>query len=141
MSINPYGADLFTAFYNSNDADIASQLVNERLSDSFQDHSPVFGAKPDKTGFENSVRFINKAFRQVYHVDRMIEQGDTVVAIWHAEVEHTGQFLHLPATGRLFSLNGITAYSLENGKITGHWEQFDQLSMLQALDIIPKLES
>ncbi|WP_406640193.1 hypothetical protein [Pectobacterium brasiliense] len=31
----------------------------------------------------------------------------------------------------------MTAYSLSDGKITGHWEQFDQLAMLQALDIIP----
>lgn len=137
MSINPYGSDLFTGFYNSNDAEIASQLVEQRLSGSFKDHSPVFGAKPTKAGFEASVRFINSAFKQVYHVDRMIEEGDTVVAIWHAKVEHVGEFLHLPATGKQFSLNGITAYSLSDGKITGHWEQFDQLAMLQALGIIP----
>lgn len=137
MSINPYGADLFTAFYNSNDAEMASQLVEQRLSGSFKDYSPVFGAEPNKTGFEASVRFINTAFKQVYHVERMIEQGDTVVAIWHADVEHVGQFLHLPATGKHFFLNGITAYSLSEGKITGHWEQFDQLAMLQALDMIP----
>lgn len=137
MSINPYGSDLFTGFYNSNDAEIASQLVKQRLSGSFKDHSPVFGAEPTKAGFEASVRFINSAFKQVYHVDRMIEEGDTVVAIWHAKVEHVGEFLHLPATGKQFSLNGITAYSLSDGKITGHWEQFDQLAMLQALGIIP----
>ncbi|AGN88258.1 ester cyclase [Enterobacter sp. R4-368] len=137
MSINPYGTDLFTAFYNSNDAEIASQLVEQRLSGSFKDHSPVFGAEPNKAGFKASVRFINSAFKQVYYVDRVIEQGDTVVAIWHAAVEHVGQFLHVPATGKHFSLNGITAYSLSDGKITGHWEQFDQLAMLQALDIIP----
>lgn len=137
MSINPYGTDLFTAFYNSNDAEIASRLVEQRLSGSFKDHSPVFGAEPNKAGFKASVRFINSAFKQVYYVDRVIEQGDIVVAIWHAAVEHAGQFLHVPATGKHFSLNGITAYSLSDGKITGHWEQFDQLAMLQALDIIP----
>lgn len=137
MSINPYGSDLFTGFYNSNDAEIASQLVEQRLSGSFKDHSPVFGAEPTKAGFEASVKFINSAFKQVYHVDRMIEEGDTVVAIWHAKVEHVGEFLHLPATGKQFSMNGITAYSLSDGKITGHWEQFDQLAMLQALGIIP----
>jgi len=137
MTINPYGTDLFTAFYNSNDAEIAAELVEQRLSSSFIDYSPVFGAEPNRVGFQASVRFINTAFKQVYHVERMIEEGDTVLAIWHAEVEHVGQFLHLPATGKQFTLNGITIYSLSEGKITGHWEQFDQLAMLQALDLIP----
>jgi predicted ester cyclase len=61
------------------------------------------------------------------------------VGIWHAEVEHVGQFMHLAATGRRFRLNGITAYSLRGGKITAHWEQFDLLTLLVTLGIVPPL--
>lgn len=137
MSINPFGSELFSAFYNVNNPDAASRLVAERVADDFVDHSPAFGASPDKAGFAHTVSFINSAFHQVYHIDRLIEQGDTVVALWHAEVEHVGQFMHVAATGRRFRLHGITAYALRDGRITQHWEQFDLLTLLVTLGVVP----
>ena len=139
MSINPFGKDLFTAFYNVNNPDAASRLVSERVAEDFVDHSPAFGASADKAGFTNTVSFINSAFHQDYHVDRLVEEGEIVVAFWHAEVEHVGQFMHLAPTGRRFRLNGITAYALRDGRITEHWEQFDLLALLVALGIVPPL--
>lgn len=139
MSINPHGTHLFADFYNGNDPAAAAQLAQERLTDDFVDHSPVFGATPDKAGFVGSVGFINSAFRQNYHVERMIEQGDTVVAIWTADVEHVGQFLHVAPAGKRFRISGITAYALRDGRIAAHWEQFDVLAILTALGIVPPL--
>lgn len=139
MSINPHGERLFADFYNCNDPAVAARLAEERLADDFIDHSPVFGATPDKAGFIQSVGFINSAFRQHYHVERMIEQGDTVVAIWTATGEHVGQFMHVAPTGARFPLKGITAYALRDGRITAHWEQFDVLAILTALGIVPPL--
>lgn len=139
MSFNPFGKELFAAFYNVNNPDAAIRLVAERVADDFVDHSPAFGAPADKAGFTNTVSFINSAFHQVYHVDQLVEQGDTVVAIWHAEVEHVGQFMHVAPTGRRLLLNGITAYALRDGKITQHWEQFDLLTLLVTLGIVPPL--
>lgn len=139
MSLNPFGTDLFTGFYNVNDPVAATRLATERLADNFVDHAPAFGATPDKAGFTSTVGFINSAFRQTYHVDRIVEQGDTVVAIWHADVEHVGKFLHVEPTGRRLLLKGITAYSLEGGLVTAHWEQFDVLSILVTLGIVPPL--
>lgn len=137
MSINPWGADLFTGFYNVNDPEAAARLAEARLADDFVDHAPAFGATPDKAGFAGTVAFINGAFRQTYHVERMVEQDDVVVAIWHAEVEHVGAFLHVAPTGRRFRVNGITAYALSDGRVTAHWEQFDILAILTALGIVP----
>ena len=139
MTCNPFGVGLFTDFYNGNDAAAAMQLVADRVSDSFVDHSPVFGATADKAGFAGSVGFINTAFQQKYNVLRMIEEGNTVVAIWDADVTHVGPFLHLEATGRSFRLEGITVYELNNGLVTAHWEKFDVLTILTALGIVPPL--
>jgi len=139
MSINPFGADLFAGFYNVNNPEAATRLVAERVADDFVDHAPAFGATPNKAGFAKTVGFINSAFRQVYHIDRLIEQGDTAVAIWHADVTHVGQFLHVAPTERSFRLNGITAYAIRNGKITAHWEQFDVLAILVTLGVVPPL--
>ncbi|MDR9837800.1 ester cyclase [Herbaspirillum huttiense] len=139
MTCNPFGVELFSDFYNYNDAAKASQIVSERVSDSFVDHAAVFGAAPDKAGFTRSVAFINSAFSQKYNVLKTIEQNNIVVAIWNAEVVHTGQFLHLPPTGKTFRLEGITAYELHEGLVTAHWEKFDVLAMLTALGIVPEI--
>ena len=139
MSINPYGDGLFADFYNCNDPAVAARLAEERLADDFVDHSPVFGATPDKAGFIRSVSFINSAFRQDYTVEKIVEEGDSVVAIWSATGEHIGQFMHVAPTGVRFPLRGITAYSLRHGRITAHWEQFDVLAILTALGIVRPL--
>ncbi len=139
MSINPYGDDLFAGFYNVNDRAAARKLVAERVSDHFVDHSPVFGASPDKVGFADTVAAINSAFAQEYRIVRTIEQGDTVVGIWEAAVEHVGPFLGVPPTGRQFRLQGITAYALRDGLVTDHWEQFAVVKILTELGILPPL--
>lgn len=136
MNVNPYGANLFSDFYTANDPEAATRLVAERVAEDFVDHSPVFGATPDKAGFAGSIGLINRAFKQTYIVDRMVEQGDTVVAIWHATGEHIGQFMHVAPSGKQFPLKGITVYALRDGKITAHWEQFDVLAILTTLEIV-----
>jgi predicted ester cyclase len=70
-----------------------------------------------------------------------VEEGDIVVGIWSADVEHVGQFLHVPATGKRFGLKGITAYTLRDGRVTGHWEQFEVLTILTELGVVPPLNS
>lgn len=139
MSLHRYGDGLFADFYNANDPAAASAPVAERLADDFVDHAPSFGASPDKAGLAGTAGFINGASRQDYRVERTVEQGDTVVAIWNAEVTHAGQFLHVAPTGRGFRLNGIAAYMLRDGRIAAHWERFDVLPILVTLGVIPRL--
>lgn len=139
MSSNPLGAELFSGFYNINDPARASELVAQRVADDFVDHSPAFGAPATKEGFGHTVAFINSAFRQRYDVQHLISENDRHVAIWRAEVAHVGQFMHLPASHKTFSITGITAYELGDGLITAHWEQFDVLAILTALGIVPPL--
>lgn len=137
MDTAALGAELFSGFYNVNDPARASALVAERVADRFVDHSPAFGAPPTKQGFAGTVAFINSAFRQRYSVERVVRQGDTQVAIWRADVEHVGQFLHVAPTGKAFSIQGLTAYEVNDGQITAHWEQFDVLTILTTLGIVP----
>jgi len=139
MTCNPYGTSLFTDFYNGNDPVRAMQLVEERLAADFVDHAAAFGASPDKAGFAATVGLINTAFKQCYIVERLIEQDQTVVAIWTAEVSHVGTFMGVEPTGRTFQLQGITAYELRDGLIVRHWEKFDVVTILTTLGIIPSL--
>ena len=138
MTENPFGHGLFADFFNANDPQRASRLVEERVSADFVDHSPAFGAAPTKNGFATTVSLINSALRQNYRVDRTVSEGATHVGIWTAEAEHVGPLMGVPASGARFEVKGITAYELRDGLIVAHWEQFDVPAILRALGLMPQ---
>lgn len=128
---------LFADFYNANDPAVAAAFVEARLSPAFVDHAPIFGAPPTKAGFAHAVAGMNQAFRQDYQVERTISEGAMRVAIWRSEATHIGPLLGVAPTGKIISVTGITAYEITNGLISAHWEQFNALSILTALGIVP----
>jgi steroid delta-isomerase-like uncharacterized protein len=62
-----------------------------------------------------------------------ISEGDKVVARWTFSGTHSGPFGPIPATGKLISMDGITIYTLRDGKIAEARSNFDQMSMMQQL--------
>lgn len=137
MSGNPYGHGLFADLYNVNNPARAAGLVEGRVAPSFVDHTPAFGAPPNKAGFAATVSMINAAFRQAYRVERVVSQDAVHVGIRSAEVEHVGPFLGVPPARACLTVRGITAYELRDGWIVGHWEQFDVPAILGALGLFP----
>lgn len=129
----------FGNFYNAANAVEAQKIVDEIVDENFIDHSPVFGSEPNKNGFKNTIGIVQTAFSQGYKVEKLLQDGNTFVGIWSADVTHNGTFLgFLPATGKSFKITGITIYEIVNDKITQHWEHFDQVGMMTQLGLIPE---
>jgi steroid delta-isomerase-like uncharacterized protein len=70
------------------------------------------------------------------NVDHMVSEGDIVAARWSGIGTHRGDGLGFPATGRQVKLSGMTFVRIQNGKLVEGWNVFDQLGMLQQLDIV-----
>ena len=70
------------------------------------------------------------------NVDHMVAEGDIVAARWSGTGTHGGDGLGFPATGRQVQLSGMTFVRIQNGKLVEGWNVFDQLGMLQQLDIV-----
>ncbi|WP_046245504.1 ester cyclase [Hymenobacter terrenus] len=126
----------FADLYNANDPERAASLAESLAADDFVDHSPAFGATPDKAGFVQTVAYINATFTQQYVVEQYMQQGTMHVGIWRSVVRHTGPFMGMAPTGRAFDVQGITVYQIEDGKVKAHWEQFDVVGILQNIGII-----
>ena len=129
-------ATFFEAFYNANDPVRATALVTELLSEDFTDHSPAFGATPDKAGFSQTVALLNRAFRQRYRVTRLLRDGDLHVGIWYSDAQHVGELMGAAPTGLTVPVEGITIYEIVDEKIRAHWEQFSVLPLLQQLGVV-----
>ena len=70
-------------------------------------------------------------------VERLVAEGDTVVAQMRWTGTHRGPFLHFPVTGKPFDITAIRVYRIVDGKIVESMAVQDRLGMLQQLGLIP----
>jgi len=70
-------------------------------------------------------------------VDQVFADGDQAASMWTMEGTHTGEWFGTPATGKHAKWSGIVVSRFESGKIAEDWYNFDQVSLLQQLGIIP----
>ena len=67
-----------------------------------------------------------------------IAEGNLVTVLWTGTGTNTAEGNGLPATGKSGQLRGITIWRIVNGKITEEWSEFDQLSILKQLGLVPE---
>src|SRR5919199_2664565 len=83
-------------------------------------------------------------FRQAFPdlentIEDMVAEGDKVVVRFKARGTHDGETEAFgPATGRRMEITGITIKRVSEGKIAEAWTNFDALSMMQQLGMIPE---
>lgn len=67
----------------------------------------------------------------------MITEGDKVVLRAITEGTHTGPFLGSPPTGRHAKWSYIDIYRFVDGKIVEHWDETNQMDLMQQLGLVP----
>ena len=81
--------------------------------------------------FKERVLYSRNAFPDLhFEIQDMIEENEKVGLSWIMSGTHQGDLPQLPATGKAFSISGITIYYFEEGKLCGHRQAFDQLGFL-----------
>jgi len=78
-----------------------------------------------------------------FNVNKLIAEGNTVVAFWTMTGTHLGQGLipNLPPTGRQIRASGIDFLRVVDGKIVEDWSEWNVVGMLQQLGLAPTLGS
>jgi predicted ester cyclase len=74
---------------------------------------------------------------QVRVEDRLIADGDMVVARLALRGTHTGLFAGQPATGRVAAWSSIRIYRVADGMVVETWAMQDRLRLLQQLGAVP----
>jgi len=70
-------------------------------------------------------------------LDDLIAEGDKVAVRMTMRATHKGALMDIQATGKQVTMTGIEIMRFAGGKMVEHWEEFDQLGMLQQLGVIP----
>ena len=87
------------------------------------------------TTFKERVLYSRNAFPDLhFEIQEMIEEQGKVAVSWLMSGTHKGDLPQLPATGKSFSISGITLYYFEGGKLCGHTQAFDRLGFLSQME-------
>ena len=70
-------------------------------------------------------------------VDQLFAEGDQVASMWIMQGTQTGEWFGTPPTGKQAQWAGVVITRFAGGKIAEDWYNFDQLSLLMQLGIIP----
>ena len=70
-------------------------------------------------------------------IEDQIAEGDKVVTRWSASGSNTGSLQGMPATGKTVRVTGANVARLSEGKIVESWFNFDMLTLLRQLGVVP----
>ncbi len=102
------------------------------------------GASGDLVGPDALLESLEQFYTAMpdWHVskDYVVSQGDRVASRGTISGTHLGDFMGVSPSGKKASWTGIIIYRLDDdGKIVERWQDFDALSMLQQLGVIPSM--
>ena len=110
-----------------------------QLADDFVERDEIPGLPPTKEGVVQYFRLLLAAFPDMkMDVQDSFASGDKAVARLRVSGTHKGEFMGIPATGNLVSMNliDITRFG-DDGLAREHWGVADQLALMQQLGVIP----
>lgn len=121
---------------NKGNLNIADELIVE----DYAQHS-ILPVPPGREGFKKFFAAFSAAFPNAHFtIEDMIAEKDKVALRFTGRFTHRGEFMGVHPTGKQMKMTGIDIFRLSNGKIVEHWDEVDQLGLLQQLGIIPPPE-
>jgi steroid delta-isomerase-like uncharacterized protein len=121
---------MFYEMWNKQKSEIADQLFAKNFSIHYSIHE-----LKDINEFKNLLKHWFAAIPNLKHtIDDYIIDDNKVVARWHGEGTHRGEFIGIPPTGKTFYYGGITILLLQaDGKIAKAWVYNDLTDALTKL--------
>lgn len=118
---------MFYEMWNKKNAEVANQI----FSDNFEVHYSVHVLN-NMDEFKSLLRQWFTAIPDLVHtIDDYIIEENKIVARWHGEGTHLGEFMGIAPTGKRFYYGGITILLLQpDSKITRAWVYNDLTDML-----------
>lgn len=106
--------------------------------DDMVEQVPLPGQGPGLEGLKTVLHGFRTAFPDIHwKIEEQIAEGDKVVTRFEWSGTHQGNFLGVPATGRVVKVWGIVIDRLESGKIKDTRILMDALGLMMQLGVFP----
>lgn len=108
--------------------------LNEVFAPDVIDRDPASDQEPGPEGFIHFFMGFRAAFPDLnISVEQLVADKDNVAIAYTVTGTHQGNFLGIPATGKLIKARGVQIARFENGQIVERWGSSDQLGILQQI--------
>jgi predicted ester cyclase len=115
------------------------EVIDEIVAPEIVDHgTPPPGMPPGREGLKAIARAMRAAFPDLKNtVDLQVAEGDLVAGKITYTGTMKGDLFGMKATGKQATWTESHFVRVKNGKVTEHWGDIDQLSMLRQLGLAP----
>jgi steroid delta-isomerase-like uncharacterized protein len=118
----------------------AMAAMEELFAPDYVYHGPGVFGDMDLAALKEMTPAFYAAFPdQHLAVEDLIAEGDKVVGRYTFRGTHQGEFMGVPATGKVVTWTGIYISRIAGGKFVEDWESFDALGLMQQLGAIPQM--
>ena len=114
--------------------------VDQFIAPNWVNHDP---SMPPLQGYEG-FKQLNMLFRSAFpgfhlEIEDILAEGDKVAGRIRFRATNTGSFQGMPATGKAVDVTGTGIFRVVDGKVTDNWVNFDALSLMQQLGVVPSM--
>jgi len=125
----------YDEIFNKRNLAVADEVF---ASDYVSHHNDPVGLPPGPEGVRQFVTATVEGFPDItITVEDIFGEGDLTASRWMLAGTNTGPFFGNPATGKPAAWEGVAITRFAKGKIAEDWYNFDQMSLLMQLGIIP----
>jgi len=123
--------------WNNGDLEAIDALVGDTYTIHSDPGDPWDGRTLTRDGFRERVAASRVPFPDLrFELGELVAAGDRVAIGWVMHGTHTGPLGERPATGRSIRAHGMTIYDFADGRITGHRQVVDRLTVAQQLGFL-----
>ena len=114
-------------------------VLDEIVAHDYVRHDPAFpGEVRGPGGFKQYVMAMCAPFPDAQvSIEDVIAEGDQMAIRWAFHGKHSGDFMSIPATGKVITLTGISIIRIRGDKIVEGWDGYGALGMLRQLGVAP----
>ena len=120
--------------WNQGDIEAIDQFVAREYQIHHDPGDPWDGQTLSVEGFKERVRVSRSPIPdQRFDIQTMLANDSEVQITWLWEGTHLGEIAGFAPTAKTLRMSGATVYYFSEGRITGHWQVADRMSIYQQL--------
>ena len=132
MNSKEFGRHYIEVIWNQ--ADLSQ--VNDLTAPDVVRHDPASGVQRGIEEFRSVVTALYPAFHSMqFIINEQVGEGDMAAHHWTVTGTHVGEFMGNAPTGKQFTLDGITIYRVQNGKLVEERTVWDALGLVKQLGL------
>ena len=114
-------------------------LVDEYFTEDFVNHDPQEGFGGGREALREVVEAIRAGLSDIRaEATHILVDGEYVAVRWVVDAVHTAELFGAPPTNNRATVDGISIYRFEDGRVAEEWARMNDVAFMKAVGMIPQ---